>query len=586
MQRLLALCTALVTVSLLVPCRLAQATVPVSPDRAVSARTASAGTASDGAAPAPAPDLALGAYLAGIVAGRRGDNQQAADFLFQALSHDPDAEQVRDPAFLFATIAGDPRAARLAGRSGAGLIAALVLANQAAQQGDWKRAADAYATLPGSPLTDAVRPLLLAWALQGAGETDRALRMLAAVPSGGPLAAVAALQAGTIADYAGRVQAAAALYQTAQAVFPSTGLATVQLIGGYLARNGHADQASAMVHELAHRLPIIGMVEPGLVAALDRPVVNSPAQGLARAYMAIAMAMQEQGNGGKEAAGSMLRFALDLDPGLTAARLSVVELLAADHPEAALAVLAEVPSGDPLAPLVALRSATLMAAGGQTEASIARLRGLAQAMPQRPEPWQTLGDVLSDAKRYADAIPAYDHAIEDRRRLNDGHLSGDDWQLLFSRAVAHDRQDQWVQARTDLDQALALSPTQPYVLNYLGYSLVERDLDLSQARLLIRRALDAKPDDGSIRDSLGWVMLRQGDVPGAVRTLERAAEQIPEDPTVNFHLGSAYWAAGRRNEAEDQWRWALVLGPEPSDLAKIRAAMQKAGLDTPSQASR
>ena len=493
---------------------------------------------------------------------------------------------MRDPAFLFATIAGDPRAARLAGRSGAGLIAALVLANQAAQQGDWKRAADAYATLPGSPLTDAVRPLLLAWALQGAGETDRALRMLAAVPSGGPLAAVAALQAGTIADYAGRVQAAAALYQTAQAVFPSTGLATVQLIGGYLARNGHADQASAMVHDLARRLPIIGMVEPGLVAALDRPVVNSPAQGLARAYMAIAMAMQEQGNGGKEAAGFMLRFALDLDPGLTAARLSVVELLAADHPEAALAVLAEVPSGDPLAPLVALRSATLMAAGGQTEASIARLRGLAQAMPQRPEPWQTLGDVLSDAKRYADAIPAYDHAIEDRRRLNDGHLSGDDWQLLFSRAVAHDRQDQWVQARTDLDQALALSPTQPYVLNYLGYSLVERDLDLSQARLLIRRALDAKPDDGSIRDSLGWVMLRQGDVPGAVRTLERAAEQIPEDPTVNFHLGSAYWAAGRRNEAEDQWRWALVLGPEPSDLAKIRAAMQKAGLDTPSQASR
>ncbi len=568
MQRLICLCTALAAFAL-----------PVAPTPAAGAATPEPGAASR-------PALALGAYLAGIVAGKRGDNQQAADFLFQALQRDPDAGQVRDPAFLFATLAGDPRAARLAGKSGAGLIAALVLANQAARQGDWKRAADGYAALPASPLTDAVRPLLLAWALQGAGETDHALRLLATVPSGSPLAAVAALQAGTIADFAGRVQAAAALYQTAQAVFPSTGLATVQVIGGYLARNGHPEQGAAMVHELARRLPIIGLVEPGLVAALDRPVVNNPAQGLARAYMAIAIAMQEQGNGGKEAAGFMLRFALDLDPGLTAARLSVAELLASDHPDAALAVLADVPGGDPLAPLVTLRTATLLAASGQTDASIARLQALADSMPRRPEPAQTLGDVLSDAKRYAEAIPAYDRAIEARRRLNDGHLSGDDWQLLFSRAVAYDRQDHWAQARADLDQALALSPTQPYVLNYLGYSLVERGLDLPRARLLIRRALDAKPDDGSIRDSLGWVMLRLGDVPGAVRTLERAAEQTPEDPTVNFHLGSAYWAAGRHNEAEDQWRWALVLGPEPSDSAKIHEAMRQAGLEAPATTAR
>ena len=149
---------------------------------------------------------------------------------------------------------------------------------------------------------------------------------------------------------------------------------------------------------------------------------------------------------------------------------------------------------------------------------------------------------------------------------------------LFSRAVAFDRQDRWPQAKADLEQALALSPEEPFVLNYLGYSLVERHQDLRQARSLIQRALDGRPDDGSIRDSLGWVMLRENDVLGAIRTLEQAAEQIPEDPTVNYHLGSAYWAAGRKIEAEDQWRWALVLHPEPDDAARIRDALRRAGV--------
>ena len=77
-------------------------------------------------------------------------------------------------------------------------------------------------------------------------------------------------------------------------------------------------------------------------------------------------------------------------------------------------------------------------------------------------------------------------------------------------------------------------------------------------------------------NSLGWAMYRQDDVPGAVRTLERAAEQIPEDPTVNYHLGIAYWSAGRHVEAADQWRWALNLHPDRQQEARIRAALREA----------
>ncbi|WP_419730512.1 tetratricopeptide repeat protein [Lichenicola sp.] len=536
------------------------------------------------------PEQALGAYLAGTVAGHLGDSGVAADLLIDALAHDPDAPMLLQPAFLFSALAGLPQAPQLAARVEPMLIAQLVLADDAALHDHWDGAVRDFTSLPPSPLNDAIRPLLVAWSQQGAGQTDQALATLAAVPSGGPLAGACALQAAMIADLAGRSENASNLYRTAQALFPSSNLALAQTLGSFLTRHGHPQDAQALIHELAQDIPVLGMVEPGLVASLSTPVVTTARQGMARAYLAIAAVLQDQGPGAKEATSFILRFALDLQPDLGAARLMMAEQLAPTHPEAALAVLSGVASNDPLLPLVQLRQATLLAVVGRQAESRQRLEALVRAFPKRPEPAQSLGDVLSDSKLYGPAVTAYDAAIADRQALNAGtsgagsrpggagSLSGNDWQLLFSRAVAFDRQNQWPRAEADLEHALTLSPSEPYVLNYLGYSLVERNQDLKHARVLIQRALDSKPDDGSIRDSLGWAMLRQDDVRGAVHTLERAAEQIPEDPTVNYHLGAAYWAAGRTIEAEDQWRWALVLHPEPEDAAKIREALRKAAV--------
>ncbi|NPD65859.1 tetratricopeptide repeat protein [Lichenicola cladoniae] len=581
MQLPLAVRTALFVGPLLLSTAIADP-APASPaivaDRAKADPGATASGSVPGTSGAHRREQALGSYLAGTVAGHLGDSATAADLLLDALAHDPGEPLLLQPAFLFSALAGRPQAPQLASRVEPSLIAQLVLGNDAAMRGDWDVASREFSTLPPSPLNDAIRPLLLAWAQQGAGHTDLALATLSGVASAGPLASAAALQAAMIADLAGRKEAASNLYRTAQAVFPGANLALVQALGSFLVRNGHAVEAQAMVHDLSQQISVLGMVEPGIVASLGNPVVASPRQGLARAYLAIASILQEQGPGAKEATAFILRFALDLQPDLTAAKLMLAELLAPDHANAAIDALANVGAADPLAPLVDLRTATLLAVTGRRAESRTRLEALVKAYPKRPEPAQSLGDVLSDSKLYGPAVVAYDTAIADRQALTGKALAGNDWQLLFSRAVAFDRQNQWPRAQADLEHALALAPAEPYILNYLGYSLVERHQDLKQARQLIQRALDSKPDDGSIRDSLGWVMLRQDDVPGAVTTLERAAEQIPEDPTVNYHLGAAYWAAGRRVEAEDQWRWALVLHPEPEDAAKIRDALKKADL--------
>jgi len=118
-----------------------------------------------------------------------------------------------------------------------------------------------------------------------------------------------------------------------------------------------------------------------------------------------------------------------------------------------------------------------------------------------------------------------------------------------------------------------LSPDQPFVLNYLGYSYADMGHRLDEARAMIQRAAERRPNDAAITDSLGWVMYRQGDYKQAVKTLERAVELEPEDATINSHLGDAYFAAGRKIEAQYQWRRALALNPPPDDAAKLEAKL-------------
>jgi Flp pilus assembly protein TadD len=196
------------------------------------------------------------------------------------------------------------------------------------------------------------------------------------------------------------------------------------------------------------------------------------------------------------------------------------------------------------------------------------LARMSKDYPDSPLPDAQIGDMLRQKNRFADAVAAYDRAI-DRVKTPDR----DDWLLFYSRGIAYDRSHQWPKAQADFEHALALAPDQPAVLNYLGYSWADADKHLPEARQMIDKAVQARPNDGAIVDSLGWVLLREGDTKAAVSTLERAVELEPQDPTINGHLGDAYWAAGRQLEATYQWRRALTLNPEPEDVAKLEAKL-------------
>ncbi len=511
---------------------------------------------------------AASAYLQARFAASQGALPlSAADFM-RAHTADPSNLALHEQAFLAALLAGRPDAATLARGLPTNQAADLVLVNEDARQGHWDSAIQRLKAMPRQGVTQILVPLLLAWCQQGAGQTDAALATLQPLLQKRQTQALATLHAAMIDDLAGRTDQADRYYATAAASFGSASLDLARLFASWDARRGRQQEALGVLAGLGTQGDM-GLAQPALTRDVAQPLIRRPTDGMAAAYRLAALAVRQQNQG--SFALVLLRLALDVAPHDTMARLALSGIYAANgQPMLALGALDPVAKSDPLYDAVQLRRALYMVALGNEQGALDIVDRLVKAFPQLPEPAIVEGDILRAEKRFPEAVKAYDVAVA---RTRDPGPAG--WILFFDRGIAYDRSHQWRLAEADFRHALKLSPSQPAVLNYLGYSLADQGRDLPEARRMIEQALAAQPNDGAIVDSLGWVTLKQGDVTGAVRYLERAAELDPEDPTVNGHLGDAYLAAGRRLEAAFQWQRALDLKPDPAEAAKLRAKLAR-----------
>ena len=135
------------------------------------------------------------------------------------------------------------------------------------------------------------------------------------------------------------------------------------------------------------------------------------------------------------------------------------------------------------------------------------------------------------------------------------------WLIYYFRGICNERTKKWNDAEADLKKALELYPDQPHVLNYLGYSWVDQGVNLDDGMKMIRRAVEQRPDDGYIVDSLGWAHFRLGNFEEATKHLERAVELKPEDPTINDHLGDATGRSGACWKPSSSGRMRAISSP-------------------------
>jgi len=508
-----------------------------------------------------------GAFLDGQFAMAQADPSEAAAWYLRALAADPTSPELTQQAFLACALSGRQEAIQLARQLPDNQAAQLLLGDTEARAGNWAAAEQRFRSLPAQGLTQLLQPLLVAWAQAGAGNTDGAIATLRPQIEGTRFRGVYALHAAMILDLAGSDAEAGRYYHQAQAAFPGLDLRLAQILASWDVRTGHQADAMQTLAQVAQSAPYLAIALPGLIVDSHQRVVARATDGIAEAYLALAGALRQQDAG--DFAMLMLRFALDLRPDLTAARLMAAEILTSqDHPDFALQMLAPVADNDPLGAPARLQRATLEDRLGNTDQALSELARLSQDYPDSPLPDAQIGDIQRLRGHFPEAIAAYNKAID---RLKNPDPTA--WLLYYSRGIAYDRSHDWQKAQADFERALTLAPDQPAVLNYLGYSWADADKNLPQAKQMIDKAIAQRPNDGAIIDSLGWVLLREGDTKAAVATLEHAVELEPQDSTINGHLGDAYWAAGRRLEATYQWRRALSLNPEPADAAKLEAKL-------------
>ena len=153
-----------------------------------------------------------------------------------------------------------------------------------------------------------------------------------------------------------------------------------------------------------------------------------------------------------------------------------------------------------------------------------------------------------------------------------GETKNPDWRLLYARGLDYQALGRWPDAQADLEAALKDHPDEPELLNFLGYSWIDRGERLPEALAMVQKAVGSAPRSGAIVDSLGWAYFRMGDYKAAVEKLEQAVELEAGDPEINDHLGDAYWRVGRKDEAQFQCRRVLTLKPDDKirDRAKLK----------------
>jgi tetratricopeptide (TPR) repeat protein len=521
---------------------------------------------------------ASGSYLAGSFAQRSRDYGSAADYFANVLSSDVANSRVRRRAYLALVAGGRMDQAMALARAivkdnpGA-VIANLSLIVDDVKNGKFAEASKRLEMIPRRGLNTFTVPLLLAWTKAGEKKYDDALTALAKIKEIANFNVLGAMHEALILDIAGRGREAETAYRTAFGKRPT--LRVVEAFGAFLEREGRAKEAHVVYDRYLADNPDSDAFDDALerldgARKAKRPprMVRSAAEGMAEVFYNLSGTLAQ----GRSSDPALIygRFALALNRDFPIAQILVGRLLEAmDRDADAIAVYEGVDPKDDLSWTARLRKANALNALERTEEAIALLGAMVDERKDDPDAAIRLGDTLRGKERFGEAIDAYSVAMQRVGKLESRH-----WSLLYARGIAFERTNQWSSAEKDFLRALKLSPEQPYVLNYLGYSWVDQGMHLDRAQGMIERAVALRPNDGYIVDSLGWVMYRRGNFQGAAEQLERAVTLRPDDATINDHLGDAYWRVGRYTEARFQWKRALSLDPDKKLIPEIQRKLR------------
>lgn len=507
----------------------------------------------------------VGAFLSGQVADYDNNSELAIEFYQRALEFAPDNVDAKRRLFSALIVAGQfDEAVKLAEQLQddieiAPLVGRAMVVNSIKKR-EYRRAETLVDLTDTNPVDGLLNNLLSAWAKFGDNKAEEAFAQIDALEGPSWYAPFKEFNSGLMAAAHGDLDKAHqhfdALIANNEAIqiTPDTYLQTVMAKSILYYNNAETDKAlAALTGNVQSAYPpartLERLIESG--APIPNPVTNAQ-QGASAAFFAIGAALNRAGN--EDIVALYLQFSRALDPENAASLIMLASLKEQlNQPEMAIDIYRNVPDTSAMKRLSDMQLALNLADIGQIENALSHIDALIKDNPKDIRAYTSYGSILSSEKRYREMADNYEAAIAAMGPI----LTRAHWNLFYQLGIAYERLKDWDKAEPAFLRSLELSPNQPQVMNYLGYSWIDMNMNLDRGMDMIRKAVELRPDDGYIVDSLGWAYYRLGQYDNAARELERAVVLRPSDPTINDHLGDAFWKVGRKTEARFQWERAL-----------------------------
>jgi tetratricopeptide (TPR) repeat protein len=525
-----------------------------------------------------------GAYLAARTAEADNDLDSAIAYYKRALAFDPEDAALQQSLMLALIAQGRfdeslPYAQMLKTVPDVERFSRLALGVDSIRKKDYQGAENWLKLALESDLDRLITGVMTGWAKQGEGRSADALQFLDKLQGPEWYELFKTYHRALIAEAAGQKDKADEIFKAtinnlgAGSAAPETWMRAAEAYAGFLARGGKKAEALAVLDKADEfapgKLPISALREQINKGDKIAPLVANPQDGAAEILLNLSTALNR--GGGEPFVRLYLLLALPLTQ---YSDFLLVQLApSADHPqhgEEAIALYRRVPESSPLKRLSELQLGLNLADLKQHDEAIKHLKALVEANPDDMRGYLALGGVYASTENFRAAADVNDKAVEKLKTPTNVN-----WNLFYQRGIAYERLKEWPKAEPNFRKALELFPDQPQVLNYLGYSWVDMNINLDEGLNLIKKAADLRPSDGYIIDSLGWAYYRLGKFDDAVRELERAVALKPDDPVLNDHLGDAYWRVGRKLEATFQWSHTRDMKPEPNVLAEVEKKLAK-----------
>lgn len=525
-----------------------------------------------------------GAYLAARIAEGDNDLDNAIAFYKQALAFAPNDVALQQSLMLALVAQGRfeeslPYADKLKEVPEVERFSRLALAIDSFRKKDYDKAQYWLKLSLSSDLDTLISGVMTGWAMQGAGNADDGMRHIERLRGPEWFDLFKSYHRALMADLSGLNEKAGEIYKATfdnsalGSAAPETWMRNAVAYASFLSRQGDKDAAL----EALARADLFAPGKPEIAALREKiekgekvaaPLRNCD-DGAAEILIDLATALNR--GGGEPFVRLYLEYALALRPD---SDIALIQLAAVSEQlkdsQRAIDLYRRIPDTSPLKHVAELQLGLNLADLDRTDEAIKHLQALVDAHPDDMRTYLALGSVYASREDYRSAAALYDRAVE---RLKEPARTN--WNVFYQRGIAYERLKEWPKAEPNFRKALELYPDQPQVLNYLGYSWVDMGINLKEALEMIQKAVDLRPSDGYIVDSLGWAYYKLGRFEDAVRELERAVSLRPEDPVLNDHLGDAYWRVGRKLEATFQWRAARDLNPEPDVLSAVQEKLLK-----------